>query len=155
MQQQVDIIHQQTEAQRMSIQAEAFAQKRQIEGYTYQQEKAYGVAERLAENDGVGNLTSSGIGLGMAGGLAGSLGAAVAGIASAALAPIAHQDTDTTIPGNPSPQASPPPEPVPAEDAFANFELRLKKLEPLKGKIPDSLYEAKLQEILVYCTVDV
>ena len=32
--------------------------------------------------------------------------------------------------------------------SMEDFELRLKKLEMLKGKISDSLYEAKMKEIL-------
>lgn len=35
-----------------------------------------------------------------------------------------------------------------ASAELADFEIRLKKLEVLKGKIPNELYEAKLQEIL-------
>lgn len=147
LQQRVSIIHQQTEAQKMSIQAQALAQKRQVEGYTYQQEKAYGVAERLAENEGIGNLSNTGIGLGMAGGLAGGIGAAMAGLASATFEPITHPGAEAaghqpqTVPGESESTAE-------VSVALADFEFRLKKLELLKGKIPDALYEAKLQEIL-------
>lgn len=151
LQQQVDVIHQETEAQKMSIQAQAFAQKRQIEGYTYQQEKAYDVAERLAENDGIGNFSNAGIGLALMGGMAGGLGAAVAELTSSALEPIMHQGTETDDSHKATPQAAPSDESVLAEytsDTLADFELRLKKLELLKGKIPDALYEAKLKEIL-------
>lgn len=151
LQQQVDIIHQQTEAQKASIQAQAMAQKRQTEGYTYQQEKAYGVAERLAENNGVGNFSNLGIGLGIADSLAGGLGAAVAGIASTALEPISCQDSPSTISQKLTPKDTPPDEVDSDTDAsavLADFELRLKKLELLKGKISGALYEAKLQEIL-------
>lgn len=147
LQQRVNIIHQQTEAQKMSIQAQALAQKRQVEGYTYQQEKAYGVAERLAENEGIGSLSNTGIGLGMAGGLAGGIGASMAGLASAAFEPITHPSAEAadhqhqTAPGESE-------SPTEVSAALADFEFRLKKLELLKGKIPDALYGAKLQEIL-------
>jgi len=33
-------------------------------------------------------------------------------------------------------------------DAFSDFETRLKKLEMLKGKIPDELYNKKMEELL-------
>lgn len=151
LQQQVDVIHQETEAQKMSIQAQASAQKRQIEGYTYQQEKAYGVAERLAENDRIGNFSNTGIGLGMMGGMASGIGAAVAELTSSALEPIMHQDTETDDSHKAIPQVAPSDESVPTEytsDTLADFELRLKKLELLKGKISDALYEAKLKEVL-------
>lgn len=147
LQQQVDIIHQQTEAQKMSIQAQATAQKRQIEGYTYQQEKAYGVAERLAENEGAGNFSAAGIGLGLAGGV----GAAVAGIASIALEPILNPSSGTFAPQGSTSQAAPPDKAGLATGTsteLTDFEIRIKKLELLKGKIPDELYKAKLQEIL-------
>lgn len=147
LQQRVDIIHQQTEAQKISIQAQALAQKRQVEGYTYQQEKAYGVASRLAENEGIGSLSNAGFGLGMASGLAGGVGAAMAGLASAAFEPITYPSTEAA--GQQS-QTTPDESesPTGVSSALADFEFRLKKLELLKGKIPDTLYEAKLQEIL-------
>lgn len=147
LQQRVDIIHQQTEAQKMSIQAQALAQKRQIEGYTYQQEKAYGVASRLAENEGIGSLSNAGFGLSMASGLAGGIGAAMAGLASEAFEPITHQSTEAA--GQQSQTTPDESESMTGvSSALADFEFRLKKLELLKGKIPDTLYEAKLQEIL-------
>lgn len=147
LQQRVDIIHQQTEAQKISIQAQALAQKRQVEGYTYQQEKAYEVASRLAENEGIGSLSNAGFGLGMASGLAGGVGAAMAGLASVAFEPITHPNTEAA--GQQS-QTTPDESesPTGVSSALADFEFRLKKLELLKGKIPNTLYEAKLQEIL-------
>ena len=62
-----------------------------------------------------------------------------------------HQGTETDDSHKATPQAAPSDESVLAEytsDTLADFELRLKKLELLKGKIPDALYEAKLKEIL-------
>jgi len=97
------------------------------------------LAERLAENDEIGNFTSSGIGLGVAGGLAGGLGTAVAEMTSTVLSPIAHQNAETIIPKELSSQASPPLGPRHVEDvstALVSFELRLKKIELLKGKFP-------------------
>lgn len=147
LQQQVDIIHQQTEAQKMSIQAQTLAQKRQVEGYTYQEEKAYGVAERLAENEGLGNFSAAGIGLGMVGGLAGGFGGAVGGIASIILDPIKNQGSELIASQGPTHQDARPGE-TDASTELADFEIRLKKLELLKGKIPDERYNEKLKEIL-------
>lgn len=70
----VEIINQETEKEKMIIEAEGISKKRQIEGYTYQQERGYNVAEKLAENDGVGNFTSMGVGLGMMAGVGGQIG---------------------------------------------------------------------------------
>lgn len=86
--QQVGIINQQTQAQRMVIESQALAQKRNQEGYTFQQERGFDVAEKVAQNEGIGNFSSTGIGLGMMGGVAGGMGAAVAGITAGVLNPI-------------------------------------------------------------------
>ncbi len=74
LKQQVGIIDEETEKKRRIIEAEGIAAKRQIEGYTYAQERGFDVAEKVAENEGVGNFSSLGIGLGMMGGVAGTVG---------------------------------------------------------------------------------
>ena len=80
LRQQVGVIEQQTEAQKMVIQSQGIAQKRQIEGYTYQQERGFDVAEHLAQNEGAGNFSSAGIGLGMMAGVGGAVGSTVGGM---------------------------------------------------------------------------
>ena len=80
LRQQVGVIDQQTDAQRMVIQSQGIAQKRQIEGYTYQQERGFDVAEHLAQNEGAGNFSSAGIGLGMMAGVGGVVGSTVGGM---------------------------------------------------------------------------
>lgn len=72
--QQVGLIDQQTESQRMVIEAQGLAQKRIIEGYDYQQERGFDIAEKLAANEGAGNFTSAGIGLGVMAGVGGTVG---------------------------------------------------------------------------------
>lgn len=72
--QQVGVIDQQTESQKMVIESQGIAQKRSIEGYNYQQERGFDVAEKLAANEGVGNFSSAGIGLGMMAGVGGAVG---------------------------------------------------------------------------------
>lgn len=88
LQQRVGIIEQQTEAQRMVIEAQGIAQKRTTEGYTYQQERGFNVAEKVAANEGAGNFSSAGIGLGMMAGIGGAVGSAVSGTFNEAFAPI-------------------------------------------------------------------
>lgn len=83
--QQVGVIDQQTESQKMVIEAQGIAQKRSIEGYTYQQERGFDVAEKMAANEGAGNFSSAGIGLGMMAGVGGSVGNAVGTAFSGAL----------------------------------------------------------------------
>lgn len=91
LRQKVGIIDQQTSSQRMVIESAAIAQKRSQEGYSYQHERAYDVAEKVAQNEGIGNFSSAGIGLGMMGGVAGGMGAVVAGITTDALNPVLPQ----------------------------------------------------------------
>lgn len=78
--QQVGVIDQQTEAQKMVIESQGLAQKRNIEGYTYRQERGFDVAEHLAQNEGAGNFSSAGIGLGMMAGVGGAMGSTFGGM---------------------------------------------------------------------------
>lgn len=75
--QQVGIIEQETESQKIIIESKGMAEKRNIEGYSYQQERSFDVAEKLAENEGAGNFSSAGIGLGMMTGVGGAVGNAM------------------------------------------------------------------------------
>ena len=54
--------------------------KRSIEGYTYQSERGFDVAERVAGNQAVGQFTNMGIGMGMISGIGGSVGDKVGGM---------------------------------------------------------------------------
>ena len=74
LKQQITVIDEETEKKKRIIEAEGIAEKRKIEGYTYAQERGFEVAEKVAENEGVGNFSSLGIGLGMMGGVAGAVG---------------------------------------------------------------------------------
>jgi len=80
LKQQVGVIEEQTTAQRRVIEAQSVAQKRALEGYTYQDERGFDVAERVAENEAVGQMTNVGVGLGVMAGVGGTVGAAVGGV---------------------------------------------------------------------------
>ena len=88
LQQQRELIRQETASQRMKMESDAMAFKRKTEGYTYQQEKGFEVAKELAGNEGVGNFTNAGIGLGMMAGVGGGMGAAVANLTTQAMSPV-------------------------------------------------------------------
>ena len=77
LRQQVGVIDQQTASQRMVIEAQGIAQKRKIEGYTYQQERGFDVAEKVASNEAVGQFTNMGVGLGTMAGVGGVVGGIV------------------------------------------------------------------------------
>ena len=73
--------------------ADAQAYKRQREGYTYQQERGFDVAEKTAENEGVGNFASAGMGIGIGVGAAGIAATAVGGMYNDALSAISSPVT--------------------------------------------------------------
>lgn len=77
LRQNVDIIEQETEKQKMILEAEGLAAKRQIEGYTYQQERGFDVAQTAAGNEGSGSMTNLGVGLGMMAGVGSTVGGLV------------------------------------------------------------------------------
>lgn len=78
--QQTDIIHAETKAQETIINSRAQAVKRTQEGYTYQQERGFDVAESAAQNEAVGGFTNLGIGVGTMAGVGGAIGGMVNGI---------------------------------------------------------------------------
>ena len=85
LQQKVGIIQQQTESQRVVIEAEGIAKKRAVEGYTYQQERGFDVAEKVAENEAVGEFTNMGVGFGTMAGVGGAVGGMVGGMMNDAM----------------------------------------------------------------------
>lgn len=84
LKQQTDVIHAQTEAQKVVIDSQAQATKRKQEGYTYQQERGFDVAQDAAKNEGAGNFTNMGIGLGMMAGVGGGIANMVGGAVNTA-----------------------------------------------------------------------
>jgi hypothetical protein len=79
LRQQTGIIDQETQKQKMILEAEGIATKRQLEGYSYQDERGFDVAERVAQNEAVGAMTNTGMGLGMMAGVGMGVGGAVGG----------------------------------------------------------------------------
>lgn len=79
LQQQVGVIHAETEAQKTVIASQAMAAKRRQEGYTYQQERGFDVATEVAKNEAVGQFTNMGVGLGTMAGVGGAVAGMVGG----------------------------------------------------------------------------
>jgi len=147
LRQKVGIIDQQTSAQKMVIESQAMATKRAQEGYTYQNERGFDVAEKVAQNEAVGNFTNTGIGLGMMGGMAGGIAPMVAGITSDALNPLS-QPQGTPVAGvGIIPQAAPP---TATPDGMAVFKQKLEKLKTMKdmGMLSDEEFEAERKKML-------
>lgn len=96
LRQQVEVIDEETAARRTIIASQAAAQKRSQEGYTYQQERGFNVAEKVAENEAVGQFTNMGVGLGTMAGVGGAVGGVVGGAVSNAFAGITAQPSVET-----------------------------------------------------------
>ena len=88
LKQQTEIINAETEAKKTVIESQAMATKRTQEGYTYQQERGFDVAEGFAKNEASGEIANMGIGLGMMSGVGGPVGGMVGGVMSDTLGSI-------------------------------------------------------------------
>lgn len=96
LRQQTDVIHAQTEAQKVVIDSQAQATKRIQEGYTYQQERGFDVAQDAARNESVGQFSNMGIGLGMMAGVGGTVGGMVGNVISDAFTGVGTVQPQTT-----------------------------------------------------------
>jgi membrane protease subunit (stomatin/prohibitin family) len=139
--QQVGVINQETQAKQTVIEAQAIAQKRQLEGYTYQQERAYDVADAVASNQAVGEFANMGIGLGMMGGVAGGMGGTIAGVTQNAMGDIAGIGVIATAPMEQAAQANN------TQDAFAQRVAKLKAMRE-HGLLNDEEFAAQKQRLI-------
>ena len=129
LKQQTDVIYAQTEAQKTIIESQALAQKRAQEGYTYQQERGFDVAEKIAENEAVGEFTNLGVGIGTMAGVGGTVGGMVGGMMHDAMSAATAQ---------------------PAVDPMAAFKQKLEKLMLMKemGALTDEEFAAAKANLL-------
>ena len=115
LRQQTEIINAETEAQKTVIDSKAQATKRAQEGYTYQQERGFDVAEKVAQNEAVGEFTNMGVGFGTMAGVGGAVGGMVGGMMNDAM-------SSATAPATPA---------TPAND-MATFKAKVDKLTMMK-----------------------
>lgn len=115
LRQQTDIIYAQTEAQKVVIDSQAQATKRAQEGYTYAQERGFDVAEKVAQNEAVGQFTNMGVGLGTMAGVGGAVGGVVGGAVNNAMN-----------------AATQPAQPAQTTDDMAAFKAKVEKLTVMK-----------------------
>ena len=115
LKQQTDLIYAETEAQKTIIVSKAQATKRAQEGYTYQQERGFDVAEKVAQNEAVGEFTNMGVGFGTMAGVGGAVGGMVGGMMNDAM-------NSATAPATPA---------APAND-MATFKAKVDKLTMMK-----------------------
>ena len=115
LRQQTEIINAETEAQKTVIDSRAQATKRAQEGYTYQQERGFDVAEKVAQNEAVGEFTNMGVGFGTMAGVGGAVGGMVGGMMNEAM-------NSATAPATPA---------APVDD-MATFKAKVDKLTMMK-----------------------
>ena len=94
LRQQISRIDAETEAQKTVIDSQAQAAKRAQEGYTYVQERSFDVAEKMADNEAVGQFANMGAGLGAMAGIGGAVGNMVGGAVSSAAQTVNASLTD-------------------------------------------------------------
>lgn len=97
LRQQTEIINAETEAQKTVIDSKAQATKRAQEGYTYQQERGFDVAEKVAQNEAVGEFTNMGVGFGTMAGVGGAVGGMVGGIMNDAVSSAMNPPAPSTV----------------------------------------------------------
>ena len=64
-----------------------------MEGYTYQDERGFTVAERVASNEAVGQMSNLGMGLGMMAGVGGAVGMQVGSMMQNTMGQVANLET--------------------------------------------------------------
>ncbi len=109
LRQQVGVIDEETAARRRVIEAHGLAEKRKVEGYTYQTERQFNIAEKMAGNEGVGQFTNMGVGMGMIAGLGNTLSNSVGKIVGDTLAQPAMVAPASAAPATAAPQGEVPP----------------------------------------------
>lgn len=115
LRQQTAVIDAETQAQRTVIESQAMATKRQQEGYTYQQERGFDVAQDVAQNEAVGQFTNMGVGFGTMAGVGGAVGGVVGSAVNNAFESVNQ-----------------PQQPVQPQDDMATFKAKIDKLTMMK-----------------------
>lgn len=136
LRQQTDIIYAQTAAQKVVIDSQAQATKRAQEGYTYAQERGFDVAEKVAQNEAVGQFTNMGVGLGTMAGVGGAVGGVVGSAVNNAMSAATAEPTVT--------------ESTKAGDDMGAFKAKIEKLLVMKeaGLISEEEFAAAKAKLL-------
>ena len=137
LRQKTDLIYAQTEAQKVVIDSQAQATKRAQEGYTYAQERGFDVAEKVAQNEAVGQFTNMGVGLGTMAGVGGVVGGVVGNAVGGAMQAAAEPE-------------QPVQQPAQTTDDMAAFKAKVEKLGMMKeaGLITEEEFAAMRAELL-------
>ena len=97
LKQKISLIEQETKAKQTVMEAEAIAKKRELENYTYQQEKGFEVAKTMANNEAVGQINNVGLGMGMMMGVGSEVGKTVGAMTGEAVRSV-NEEKPATVP---------------------------------------------------------
>lgn len=131
LRQQTAVIDAETQAQRTVIESQAMATKRAQEGYTYQQERGFDVAQDVAQNEAVGQFTNMGVGFGTMAGVGGAVGGVVGSAVNNAFESVNNQPQQPT-------------------DDMATFKAKIDKLTMMKeaGMLTDEEFNNLKTQLL-------
>jgi len=141
LRQQTDVIYAETEAKKVVIDSQAQATKRMQEGYTYQQERGYDVAEKVAQNESVGQFTNMGLGLGTMAGVGGAVGGMVGGAVNDAINEVSQRENPSET--NKANEA----------DDMTVFKAKIEKLKIMKDS--DLISEEEFNEMKAKLLADI
>jgi membrane protease subunit (stomatin/prohibitin family) len=122
------------------------AESRRQQGYTYQDERGFDVASAAASNEGVGEFTNMGIGMGMIAGVSAPIAGGVADMTNAAMDSVmggrVAQPAQTEDRQAQSTQT--------AQDPLRDFKVRIEKLVAMRdaGLLSDEEFEAQRQKLI-------
>ena len=133
LRQQTAVIDAQTKAQQTIIESQALATKRKQEGYTYQQERGFDVAQDVANNEAVGEFTNMGVGLGTMGAIGGVVAGTVSSSINGALQDVQPTNQNTN-----------------QVDDMESFKQKVEKIKIMKesGLISEEEYESMKKQLL-------
>ena len=131
--QQTQVIDAETEAQKTVIASKAMATKRAQEGYTYQQERGFDVAEDVAKNEAVGQFTNMGVGFGTMAGVGGVVGGVVGNAVSGAIDNVEQSQ-----------------QPAQSQNDMAQFQAKIQKLQIMKeaGMLTEEEFDNMKSQLL-------
>lgn len=134
LRQQTAVIDAETQAQRTVIESQAMATKRAQEGYTYQQERGFDVAQDVAQNEAVGQFTNMGVGFGTMAGVGGAVGGVVGSAVNNAFESVNNQPQQAQQP----------------TDDMAAFKAKIDKLAMMKeaGMLTDEEFNNLKSQLL-------
>lgn len=140
LRQQTAVIDAETEAQKTVIESQAMATKRAQEGYTYQQERGFDVAQDVAKNEATGQFTNMGVGFGTMAGVGGAVGGVVGGAINNAFDGIYNQPQ----------QSQQPQQAQQSTGDMAAFKAKLDKLTMMKeaGMLSDEEFNNLKTQLL-------